>query len=100
MDLFLLLALKENVTRKLARFGQVLKLWVQGHYHIITLSYDNVNIDLDHVLRHDRYSLLQIIMMGKFYEKRRSGRRKKIVVTYGINRTQLESQAWNNSLIL
>ncbi|XP_022835160.1 uncharacterized protein LOC111362674 [Spodoptera litura] len=32
---------------------------------------------LGHVLRHDRYSLLQLIMMGKVEGKRRAGRRRK-----------------------
>ncbi|CAH2232404.1 jg20997 [Pararge aegeria aegeria] len=32
---------------------------------------------LGHVLRHERYQLLQLIMMGKVEGKRRVGRRKK-----------------------
>ncbi|XP_045485783.1 uncharacterized protein LOC123689499 [Pieris rapae] len=32
---------------------------------------------LGHVLRHDRYHLLQLIIMGKIQGKRRVGRRKK-----------------------
>ncbi|KAL0838470.1 hypothetical protein ABMA28_016600 [Loxostege sticticalis] len=32
---------------------------------------------LGHIIRHDRYELLQLIMMGKVAGKRRVGRRKK-----------------------
>lgn len=32
---------------------------------------------LGHILRHERYQLLQLIMMGKIAGKRRAGRRKK-----------------------
>lgn len=39
------------------------------------------NTYLVHVLRHDRYQLLQLIMMGMFEGKRRTGRRHEVMVT-------------------
>ncbi|KAL0829312.1 hypothetical protein ABMA28_004110 [Loxostege sticticalis] len=48
---------------------------------------------LGHIIRHDRYELLQLIMMGKVAGKRRVGRRKKLWLRNIRDWTGIESAA-------